>query len=100
MKYRHPKLLDRESLLRFFWTKHTLPAESGAFMSRTEGCLEVAWRQSVAHVREYLNHVVHEARWANRLDPFKHCPHFPFFMTHFIDSMPTSSIGGIWSADL
>ena len=32
--------------------------------------------------------------------PFNHCPHFPLLMTHFIDSMPISSIGGIWSADL
>ena len=37
---------------------------------------------------------------AERLDPFNHCPYFPFFMTHFTDSMPISSIGGIWSADL
>ena len=68
-------------------------------MSHTE-CSEVAWRQSVARVREYLNHVVQEIRWADRLNPFNHCPHFPFFMTHFTDSMPISSIGGIWSADL
>ena len=31
----------------------------------------------------------------NRLNPFNHCPHFPFFMTQFTDSMPISSIGGI-----
>ena len=68
-------------------------------MSHTE-CSEVAWRQSVARVREYLNHVVQEIRWADRLNPFNHCPHFPFFMTHFMDSMPISSIGGIWSAYL
>ena len=69
-------------------------------MSRTEGCWEVAWRQSLAGVREYLNHVVQEIPWADRLTPFNHCPHFPFFMKHFIDSMTISSIGGIWSADL
>ena len=69
-------------------------------MSRTEGCLEVAWQQSFAHIREYLNHVVQEIRWANRLDRFNHCLHFPFFMTHFTDPMPISSIGGIVSADL
>ena len=100
MKYGHPELLDRESLFRFFfWMKHTPPAKSGAFMSHAE-CSEVAWRQSVARAREYLNHVVQEIRWADRLNPFNHCPHFPFFMTHFTDSMPISSIGGIWSADL
>ena len=68
-------------------------------MPHTE-CSEVSWRQSVARVREYLNHVVQEIRWADRLNPFNHCPHFPFFMTHFTDSMPISSIGGIWSAYL
>ena len=68
-------------------------------MSHME-CSEVAWRQSVACVREYLNHVVQEFRWANRLNPFNHCPHFPFFMTHFPDSMPIRSIRAIWSADL
>ena len=30
---------------------------------------------------------------------FNHCPHFPFFMMHFIDSMPGCSIGGIGSVD-
>ena len=100
MKYGRPELLDRESLFRFFfWMKRTPPTESGAFMSHAE-CSEVAWRQSVARAREYLNHVVQEIRWADRLNPFNHCPHFPFFMTHFTDSMPISSIGGIWSADL
>ena len=80
MKYGPPELLDCESLFQFFfWMKHTPPAESGAFMSRTEGCSEVAWRQSVARVREYLNHVVQEIRWADRLNPFN--PHFPFFRT-------------------
>ena len=63
MKYRHPKLLDRASLFQFFWgMKHTPPAESGAFMSRTEESSEVAWRQSVARVREYPNHAVQEIR--------------------------------------
>ena len=34
---------------------------------------------------------------------FNHCPHFnhfTFFLMHVTDSMPISSIGGIWSADL
>ena len=37
---------------------------------------------------------------ADRLNPFNQCPHFLFCMTHFTDSMPISSIGGAWSADL
>ena len=43
--------------------------------------------------------VIHEIRWKDRLSPFNHCPHFSFFMTHFTDSMPISSIGGLLSAD-
>ena len=38
-------------------------------------------------VREYLNHVVQEIRWADRLNPFNPYP-------HFTDYMPISSIGG------
>ena len=69
-------------------------------MSGTNGGLEAAFLQSVAHVREYLNHVVQEIRRVDKLKPFNRCPHFPFFMTHFTDAMPIRSIGGIWSADL
>ena len=83
-----------------FWMKHTSPTETGAFMSGTKGCSDAAWCQSIVRVREYRNHVVQEIPRADKLDPFNHCPHFPFFMTHFTDSIHISSIGGIWSADL
>ena len=68
--------------------------------AQCNNCSEVAWRQSVARVREYLNHVVQEIRWADRLNPSNYCPHFLFFMAHFTDSMPINSIGGIWNAEL
>ena len=55
---------------------------------------------SVSRVCDCLNHVVQEIRRADKLNLFNHCPNFPCFMTHFTDSMPISSIGGIWSADL
>ena len=41
-----------------------------------------------------LDHVVQDIRWADTLNSF-YCPQFPFFMTHFTDSMPINSIGGI-----
>ena len=28
------------------------------------------------------------------------CPHFPYFMTHYADSMPINSIPGMWVVDL
>ena len=57
-------------------------------MSRSKDCSEIGWRRSVAHVWGFLNHVVQEIRWSDRLNRFNHCPHFPYFMTHFIDSIP------------
>ena len=47
-----------------------------------------------------FNHVVQEIRWVDKLNPRNYCPHFPFFMTHFTDSMPIASISGVWSVDL
>ena len=73
-----------------------IPTQKPAlFMSGTKGRSEAAWCQSIACVCEYLNHVVQEFRWADKLNPFNHCPNFPFFMTHFMDSMPISSVCGI-----
>ena len=46
-------------------------------------------------VRSYLNGVVAEIRWAERLSEWNHVPHFPYFLTHYVDSMPIASIGGI-----
>ena len=74
-------------------------------MSGTKGSCGAAWRHSGAcHsgacFRKYFHHVVQDIRWADKLNPFNHCPHFPFFMTHFSDSMPITSIGGICSVDL
>ena len=101
LKYGHPDLLDRVYMFRFFfWMKNTPPSGSGVVMSRSKDCSEIAWRQSVARVRDFLNRVVQEIRWSDRLNRFNHCPHFPYFTTHFTDSMPISSIGGMWFVDL
>ena len=93
IKYGYPQLLDLGALFCFFFffLDETHPTRRNrCFMSGTKGCSEAA--------REYLNHVVQEICYVDKLNPFHHCPHFPFFMTHFTDSMPISSIGGIWSA--
>ena len=68
-------------------------------MSRSKDCSEIAWRQSVACVQDFLNHVVQEIRWSDRLNHFNRCPHFPYFMTHPTDSMPIRPIGGMWFVD-
>ena len=50
---------------------------------------------SVHRVRSYLNGVVAEIRWAERLSEWNHVPHYPYFVTHYVDSMPIASIGGM-----
>ena len=69
-------------------------------MSRTEGCSKGCLAAECCPSSRYLTYVVYKIQWTDRLNPLNHCPHFSFFMTHFTDSMPISSIGEIWSADL
>ena len=38
-----------------------------------------------------------EIDWSRRLDPFNHCPHFPYFVTHMVDAMPVACVGGALS---
>ena len=33
-----------------------------------------------------------EIRWAETLSEWNHVPHFPYFVTHYVDSMPIASI--------
>ena len=60
-------------------------------------CSDKTFWQSVDKTRSYLNEVVSEIRWSQRLDEFNHSPHFPFLVTHFTDAMPIASIGGALS---
>ena len=50
--------------------------------------------------RGFFESCFQEIRWSDRLIRFNHCPHFPYFMTHFTDSMLISSVGGMWFVDL
>ena len=96
LKYGHDDLLPREHLFRFFFfLKHTPPHRCAHLLSEATGCSEEAWWASVHRVRSYLNGVVAEIRWAKRLSEWNHVPHFPYFVTHYVDSMPIASIGGI-----
>ena len=96
LKYGHDDLLPREHLFRFFFfLKHTPPHRCAHLLSGATGCSAEAWWASVHHVRSYLNGVVAEIRWAERLSEWNHVPHFPYFVTHYVDSMPIASIGGI-----
>ena len=48
---------------------------------------------NVSRVRTLLNSLVDEIWWEERLSPYNHNPHFPYFVTHFTDSMPICSAG-------
>ena len=57
---------------------------------------------SVDRVRDYpsggyMNQVVQEIRWVDRLDEWNHTPPLTYFLTHYVDSMPIGSIGGALS---
>ena len=65
-------------------------------LSGATGCSEEAWWASVHRVRSYLNGVVAEIRWEERLSEWNHVPHFLYFVTPYVDSMPIASIGGIF----
>ena len=48
-------------------------------------------------MREYPVSTVDEIRWDDRLCLFSHNHHFPYFVTHFANSFPIASIGGVYS---
>ena len=50
--------------------------------------------RNVASVHTLLNAPVDEIWWDERLSPYNHNPHFPYFVTHYTDSMPICSMGG------
>ena len=50
---------------------------------------------SVHRVRFYFNGVVAEIPWEERLLEWNHVPHFPYFVTQYVDSMLIASIGGV-----
>ena len=60
-----------------------------------KGCSEDAWWGSVHRVHSYLNGVVTEIRWVERLSEWNHVPHFLYFVTHYVDSMPIAWKRGI-----
>ena len=88
-KYGHDEILPREHLFRFFFLlKHTPPHRCAHLLSGATGCSEEAWWASVHCVRSYLDGVVAEIRWAERLSGWNHVPHFPYFVRHYVDSIP------------
>ena len=94
MKYGHEGHISREEMFRwFFWMKNSPSYDTGAFCSRSD-CSDADFKASVKKVTQYLNQVVNEIFWTDRLSPWNHTPHFPFFTTHFADSMPICALGG------
>ena len=95
IKYGDPELLTRDELIVYFiWQKQHPSADFGAWCSDMSSS---QFHRIVAKVREYLVQAVDEIKWDDRLCKYNHNPHFPYFVTHFTDSMPVASIGGALS---
>ena len=93
-KYGHDVLLTREEMVIFlFKMKHATAKDVAAYISQSQASSSVV-EATIKKVREYLNIVVDEIRWSDRLNPCHHSPHFPYLVTHFTDSVPFSPIGG------
>ena len=50
---------------------------------------------AVGEVGALRGRLKRSARVAERLSEWNHVPHFPYFVTHYVDSMPIASIVGI-----
>ena len=80
IKYGHSDYISREEMFRFlFWMKNSPSYDTASFTSWSS-CSDTAFVASVKKVREYLNQVVDEINWEDRLSPYNHTPHFPYFV--------------------
>ena len=94
MKYGAEGLLSREDLFQYLHFLRQSPSwDNCAYQSRSD-CSDNVFMENVSRVRTLLNSVVDEIWWEERLSPYNHNPHFPYFVTHFTDSMPICSVGG------
>ena len=96
LEFGHMDILPCKHLIRFFFfLKHTPPYGTAHVLLGAKGCSGDAWWGNVHRVRSYLNGVVAEIRWVERLSEWFHVPHFPYFATHYVDNISIACIGGI-----
>ena len=94
MKYGVEGLLSREDLFQYlFFLRQSPTWDNYAYMSRSD-YLDDVYMRNASVVRTLLNSVVDEIWWDERLSPYNHNPHLPYFVTHFTDSMPICLVGG------
>ena len=94
MKYGVEGLLSREDLFQCLYFLRQSPGwDNCAYQSRSD-CWDNVYMQNVSRVRTFLNSLVDEIWWEERLSLYDHNPHFPYFVTHFTDSMPICPVGG------
>ena len=101
VKYGSEGVISREDIFRFYFAAKNCPKHNSAVFSSQSNvgaqCSDAQFWASVKKVREYFGQVMDEIRWDRTLAPFNHCPHFPYFVTHFTDAMPISCMGGALS---
>ena len=97
LKYGAQGLLSREDLFQYLFFLTQSPTwDNSAHMSRSDSSDDI-YMQNVGRVRAYLNAMINEIWWPDRLSPYNHNPHFPYLVTHYTNSMPICTVGGTLS---
>ena len=87
MKYGAEGFLSREDLFQYLYFLGQSPSwDNCAYQSRFD-CSDDVYMRNVSCVQTFLNSVVDEIWWEERLAPYNQNPHFPYFVTHFTGSM-------------
>ena len=94
MKYGAEGLLSHEDLFQYLYFLRQSPIWDNCAYQSCSDCSDDMYMRNASRVRTLLNSVVDEIWWEERLSPYNHNPHFPYFVTHFTDGMPICSVGG------
>ena len=87
-------LLSREDLFQYLYFLQQSPSWDNCAYQSCSDCSNDVYMRNISRLRTLLNSVVDEIWWEERLSPYNHNPHFPYFVTPFTDSMPICSVGG------
>ena len=91
MKYGVEGLLSCEDLFQYlYFLRQSRSWDNCAYQSRSD-CSDDLYMRNVSPVQTLVNSVVDEIWWEERLSPYNHNPHFPYFVAHFTNNMPMCS---------
>ena len=94
MKYGAEGLLFLQKFFQYLYFLRQCPNWDNCAYQSCSDCSDDVYMRNVSRLRTLLNFAVDEIWWEERLSVYNHHPHFPYFVTHFTDSMPICSVGG------